>query len=172
LTALEHRLRSNRLYAPCACTVFWAAPGGDWVHKGDRLFTLVRSDPADLLVEALVPLRSISKIAQHYTAFVELPHSGELIEARVALIALDSERRPRAGFPRWAQEQQSLASVLLRPSQALPDDMIGVPLKVVFTRAPEITLTVANLRTRLRELAPEALAALGLSDRAMAREAL
>jgi mannuronan synthase len=172
LTALEHRLASNRLYAPCVCTVFWAAPGGDWVHKGDRLFTLVRSAPGDLLVEALVPLRSIDKIAQHYTAFVELPHSGELIEARVALIALDSERQPRAGFPRWAQEQQSLASVLLRPSQALPEDMIGVPVQVVFSRAPEITLTVANLKTRLRELAPEALAALGLSDRAMAREAL
>jgi multidrug efflux pump subunit AcrA (membrane-fusion protein) len=170
LTALEHRLASNRLYASCACTVFWAAPEGDWVQKGDRLFTLVRTGPSDLLVEALVPLRAVAGIRQHDTGFIELPHSGELIEARVALIALDSERQPRAGFPRWAQEDQNLASVLLRPSRALPRDMIGDPVHVIFSRAPEVTQLAFRLKTRLAELAPTALAALGLSGRAVARE--
>ena len=170
VVALEHRLASNRLYAPCACTVFWAAPAGDWVGKGDRLFTLVRAGPSDLLVEALVPLRAVAGIGQHYTGFIELPHSGELIEARVALIALDSERQPRAGFPRWAQEDRSLASVLLTPSRTLPSDMIGVPVHVVFSRAPSVTQITARLKTRLGDLAPTLLAALGLSGRAAARE--
>jgi mannuronan synthase len=168
--ALEHRLASNRLYAPCACTVFWAAPAGDWVRKSDRLLTLVRTGPSDLLVEALVPLRAAAGIRQHYTGFIELPHSGELIEARVALIALDSERQPRAGFPRWAQEERSLASVLLTPSRTLPSDMIGVPVHVIFSRAPSVTQITARLKTRLGDLAPTVLAALGLSGPAVARE--
>jgi mannuronan synthase len=170
LVALEHRLASNRLYASCACTVFWAAPEGDWVQKGDRLFTLVRTGPSDLLVEALVPLRAVAGIRQHDTGFIELPHSGELIEARVALIALDSERQPRAGFPRWAQEDQSLASVLLRPSRALARDMIGDPVHVIFSRAPEVTQLAFHFKTRLGDLVPTALAALGLTGPAVARE--
>jgi hypothetical protein len=170
LVALQHRRAGNRLYASCECTVFWAVPAGDWVRKGDRLFTLVRTGPSDLLVEALVPLRAVGRIRQHDIGFIELPDSGELIEARVALIALDSERQPRAGFPRWAQEDQSLASVLLTPSRALPEDMIGVPVQVIFSRAPEITQFTAHLKTRLGDLAPMMLAALGLSGRASARE--
>lgn len=170
LVALEHRMESNRLYASCECLVFWAAPAGDWVRRGDRLFTLIRAGPSDLLVEALVPLRAATSIRQHDMAFIELPRTGELIEARVALLALDAERQPRAGLPRWAREDQSLASVLLRPSQALPSDMIGVPVEVVFSRVPEVTLSVANLRRRLGDLAPTVLAALGLSGRAIARE--
>lgn len=158
------------MYASCECTVFWAAPAGDWVRKGDRLFTLVRTAPSDLLVEALVPLRAVPGIRQHDTGFIELPHSGELIEARVTLIALDSERQPRAGFPRWAQEEQSLASVLLRPSRTLPSDMIGVPVHVIFSRAPEVTQLTARLKTHLGSLAPTVLAALGLTGRAIARE--
>jgi hypothetical protein len=170
VTALEHRLENNRLYAACECLVFRAAPAGEWVNKGDPLFTLVRAGPSDLLVEALVPLWSVAGIRQHDTAFVELPHSGELIEARVALISLDSERSPRAGFPRWAQQDQGMASVLLSPSRALPSDMIGVPVTVIFSRVPEVTLLTADLKTRLRDLAPTVLAALGLSGRAIARE--
>jgi hypothetical protein len=170
LAALEHRVAGNRLHASCACTVFWAAPPGDWVRKGDRLFTLVRTRSSDLLVEALVPLRAVAAIRQHDTGFIELPHSGQLIEARVALIALDSERQPRAGFPRWAQEDQSLASVLLRPSRNLPSDMIGVPVHVIFSRAPEVTQLAFRLRTHFGDLTPTVLAALGLTGRAVARE--
>ncbi len=170
LTALEHRLASNRLHSSCACAVFWAAPAGDWVRKGDRLFTLVRTGPSDLLVEALVPLRAVAGIRQHDAGFIGLPHSDQLIEARVVLIALDPERQPRAGFPRWAQEDQSLASVLLRPSRALPSDMIGAPVHVIFSRAPEVTQLAFRLRTRLGDLAPTVLAALGLTGRAVARE--
>ena len=48
--------------------------------------------------------------------------------------------------------------------------MIGVPIGVVFSRAPGVTLMLANLRLRLGDLAPSALAALGLSGRALARE--
>jgi mannuronan synthase len=170
LVALEHRIEGNRLYASCDCLVFWAVPAGDWVQRGDRLFTLIRAGPSDLLVEALVPLSAITSIRQHDMAFIELPRTGELIEARVALLALDAERQPRAGLPRSAREDQSLASVLLRPSQALPSDMIGVPVEVVFSRMPEITLLAANLRRRVGDLAPKVLAALGLSGRAIARE--
>ena len=170
LTALEHRLESNRLYAPCDCMLFWSAPAGDWVQKGDRLFTLVGTGPSDLLVEALVPLRAVSKIRLHDMAFIELPQTGELIEARVALIALEAERHSRAGFPPSAREDRSVASILLSPSRALPSDMIGVPVGVVFSRAPGVTLMIANLKLRLGDLAPAMLAALGLSGRAVARE--
>ena len=170
LTALEHRLESNRLYAPCDCMLFWSAPAGDWVKKGDRLFTLVGTGPSDLLVEALVPLRAVSRIRLHDMAFIELPQTGELIEARVALIALEAERHSRAGFPHWAREDRSVASILLSPSRALPSDMIGVPVGVVFSRAPGVTLMIANLKLRLGDLAPAMLAALGLSGRAVARE--
>jgi hypothetical protein len=150
--------------------LFWATPAGDWVRKGDRLFTLVGTEPSDLLVEALVPLRAAAKIGQDDTAFIELPHSGELIEARVVLIALDSERQPRAGFPHRAREDQSLVSVLLSPSRALPSDMIGVPVGVVFSRAPGVTLMIANLKMRLGDFGPTILTALGLRRRAVAKE--
>jgi hypothetical protein len=134
------------------------------------LFTLVRAGASDLLVEALVTLHAAAGIRQYHTAFIELPHSGELIEARVAMIALDAERGPRAGFPQRTREDRSLASVLLSPSEPLPADMIGVPVHVVFSRAPEVTLMTASLRMRLGELGPKVAAALGLSGRAAAQE--
>jgi hypothetical protein len=48
--------------------------------------------------------------------------------------------------------------------------MISVPVTVIFSRVPEVTLLTADLKTRLRDLAPTVLAALGLSGRAIARE--
>jgi mannuronan synthase len=166
VTALEHRAITNRLYASCDCAVFWVAPAGDWVRKGDLLFTLVRTGPADLMVEALLPVPAVGDLRQHQLAFIELADSQELVEARIALIALDSSRQPRAGFPRWAQQDQTMASVLLSPSRALPSDMIGTPIKVIFPRAPEITMAAASLRLRLGEV----MATLGLSGGARARE--
>jgi hypothetical protein len=48
--------------------------------------------------------------------------------------------------------------------------MIGVPVHVIFSRAPSVTLMTARLTTRLGDLAPTVLAALGLGGRAVARE--
>jgi hypothetical protein len=127
---------------------------------------LVRTGPADLMVEALLPVPAVGDLRQHQLAFIELADSQELVEARIALIALDSSRQPRAGFPRWAQQDQTMASVLLSPSRALPSDMIGTPIKVIFPRAPEITMAAASLRLRLGEV----MATLGLSGGARARE--
>lgn len=158
---MEHRIEANRLYAPCPCSVYWAVSAGEWVRKGDLLFTLIRTGASDLLVEALVPLRSIDRIHQHQVAFIDLPNSDQLIEARVARITLDSLRQPRAGFPRWMQQDESLASVLLRPSRPLASDGIGRPVRVVFSDLPAVTIGAAHLRSQLAQLGPAAMRALG-----------
>ena len=48
--------------------------------------------------------------------------------------------------------------------------MIGVPVHVIFSRAPEVTQLAFRIRTHLGDLTPTVLAALGLSGRAVARE--
>ncbi|HZA66849.1 MAG TPA: hypothetical protein VE592_07855 [Geminicoccaceae bacterium] len=69
-------------------------------------------------------------------------------------------RELRSGCSHPRPRGPSLASILLSPSRALPGDLIGVPVGVMFSRAVGVTLMVANLKMRLGDLAPAALAAL------------
>ena len=149
LNALEHRLRANSLYTPCACTVLWAVPTGEWVKRGELLFTLVRTTRDDLLVEALVPMRSIDRIRPGQTAFVALPDTTGLIEAEVTHVTLDPLRRPRAGLPGWLRKDKGLASVLLRPNHSFASNLLGRPMQVVFSDFPAVTIAAADFRTKL-----------------------
>ncbi|MDH3658500.1 MAG: HlyD family efflux transporter periplasmic adaptor subunit [Alphaproteobacteria bacterium] len=155
LSSLELRSQANHLYSPCACTVLWAVPAGGWVEKGDLLVTLVRTDGGDLLIEALVPLRSIDRIQQGQVAFIELPDSPRLIEARVEHITMDPLRQPRAGLPAWLRQDKSLASVLLRPSRPFSGELMGRPMQVIFSDWPAITIAAAELRVQLAAWAAE-----------------
>lgn len=149
LNALEHRLRANSLYAPCACTVLWAVPTGEWVKRGELLFTLVRTESGDLLVEALVPMHSIDRIDPGQVAFIALPDTSELIEAEVTHVTLDPLRQPRAGLPAWLRKDRGQASVLLRPNHPLASNLLGRPMQVVFSDFPAVTIAAADLRTKL-----------------------
>ncbi|MGI9450768.1 MAG: HlyD family efflux transporter periplasmic adaptor subunit [Geminicoccaceae bacterium] len=149
LNALELRARANHLYAPCACTVLWTASAGEWVDKGDLLVTLIRTESDDLLIEALVPLRSIDRIQPDQVAFIALPDDPELIEARVEHVTMDPLRRPRAGLPAWLRQDKGLASVLLRPGRPFSDDLIGRPLEVIFSDLPAVTIAAAQVRAEL-----------------------
>ena len=151
LNALELRARANHLYAPCACTVLWTVLAGEWVDKGDLLVTLIRTESDDLMIEALVPLRSIDRIQPDQVAFIALPDDMQLIEARVERITLDPLRRPRAGLPDWIRQDQGLASVLLRPGRPFSSNLIGRPLEVVFSDWPAITVAAAEFRARLAQ---------------------
>lgn len=151
MNALELRARANHLYAPCACTVLWAVPAGEWVDKGDLLVTLIRTASDDLLIEALVPLRSIDRIQPDQVAFIALPDDAQLIEAQVAHVTLDPLHRPRAGLPAWLRQDKGLASVLLRPSRPFTGDLIGRPIQVIFSDLPAITIAAAELRAQLAE---------------------
>ena len=149
LNALEQRLRANSLYAPCDCTVLWAVPTGEWVEKGELLFTLIRTASGDLLVEALVPMRSIDRVSPGQVAFIALPDTTELIEADVTHVTLDPLRRPRAGLPGWLRKDKGLASVLLRPNHRFASNLIGRPMQVIFSDFPAVTIAAADLRTKL-----------------------
>ncbi|USZ48752.1 HlyD family efflux transporter periplasmic adaptor subunit [Halomonas sp. DN3] len=136
--ALRTRQSQNTLYSPCDCRVAWAlsSAGGTFVDKGDRLMTLVRTTPGDVMVEALVHMRDIHRIHAGQDAFISLPGSHQTIPAKVRSLALDVERQPRAGFPEWVRQQQNIASVLVVPQQPLPTDRIGTPVDVRFSDAP------------------------------------
>jgi hypothetical protein len=151
LNALEHRGRANTLYAPCACTVLWAAPAGGWIEEGELLFTLIRTASDELLIEALVPLRSIDRIQPDQAAFISLPDTPQLIEAQVERITMDPLRQPRAGLPNWLRQDKSLASVLLRPSHPFTSGQIGRPMQVIFSDLPAVTVAAAHLRAELAE---------------------
>ncbi|MEZ5826097.1 MAG: PilZ domain-containing protein [Geminicoccaceae bacterium] len=144
LAALEHRERANRLFSPCACEISWSVPEGEWVEKGERIFSLIRTDPQMMSVIALVHMSDIDEIEPHDEAYVELPQTGELVAARVLAVRLDPDRGPRAGFPAWVAQDQSLASVELVPSQPLPSHLVGVPMKVYFTSWPTLTRFVGG----------------------------
>ena len=136
LAALEHRERANHLVSPCECEIAWSVPEGEWVKAGERVFSLIRTDPQLMSIVALVHMSEIGEIQPHDEAYVELPQTGELVAARVLAVRLDPDRGPRAGFPAWVAQDQSLASVELVPSRPLPVQLVGVPMNVYFTSWP------------------------------------
>ena len=138
VAALEQRSAANELHSPCGCEIVWAVSDGEWVEKGERVFSLIRADSNALSVEALVHMSDIQEIRPHDEVYIELPHTGELIAGRVLAIRLDPDRGPRAGFPPWVAQDQSLASVEIVPSQAIPTSQLGVPLRVLFTSWPNL----------------------------------
>ncbi|GAB2797058.1 hypothetical protein GCM10027040_24570 [Halomonas shantousis] len=138
IDALEARMASNTIYSPCECLVAWAlsSGGGTYINESDRIMTLIRTGPNDVMVEALVHMDKIGDIEPHQRAYIALPNASEPIAARVRSVALDVERQPRAGFPEWVRQQQNVASVLLVPEEPLPATMVGVPVDVRFSEAP------------------------------------
>ena len=139
LAALRYRETANKLYANCNCEVFWSVPEGEWVEKGELVFSLVSTEEDDLTIEALVHMKNIHRIEPLDEAYLVMPQTGELIAARVLAVRLDPDRGPRAGFPSWVARDESLASVELVPSEPLPTHLIGVPTKVIFSAWPGLT---------------------------------
>ena len=138
ITALEARQSSNEIFSPCNCLVAWALSSADgtYVNESERVMTLIRTEKDDILVEALVHMDDIARIEPNQTAYVALPNASAPIRARVRNVALDIERQPRAGFPKWVRQQQNVASVLLVPEEELPAESVGKPVDVRFTEAP------------------------------------
>ncbi|TFH85897.1 HlyD family efflux transporter periplasmic adaptor subunit [Billgrantia azerbaijanica] len=143
VTALEARQASNEIYSPCDCLVAWALSSSDgtYINEGERIMTLIRTGEDDVMVEALVHMDDIGRIEPDQQAYIALPNASEPIRARVRNVALDVERQPRAGFPRWVRQQQNVASVLLVPEKDLPADSVGQPVDVRFTEAPLLGAT-------------------------------
>ncbi|MHB0774504.1 HlyD family efflux transporter periplasmic adaptor subunit [Halomonas sp. WWR20] len=144
IDALEARMASNTIYSPCDCLVAWAlsSGGGTYINESDRIMTLIRTGPDEVMVEALVHMDKIGDIEPHQLAYIALPNASEPIAARVRSVALDVERQPRAGFPEWVRQQQNVASVLLVPEEPLPASAVGVPVDVRFSEAPVLDETV------------------------------
>lgn len=143
ITALEARQASNDIYSPCDCLVAWAMSSADgtYINESERIMTLVRTGQDDVLVEALVHMDDIARIEPNQQAYIALPNSAEPIRARVRNVALDVERQPRAGFPKWVRQQQNVASVLLVPERDLPPQSVGQPVDVRFSEAPLLGAT-------------------------------
>ncbi|MDN3520250.1 PilZ domain-containing protein [Halomonas ramblicola] len=143
ITALEARQASNDIYSPCDCLVAWAMSSADgtYINESERIMTLVRAGQDDVLVEALVHMDDIARIEPNQQAYIALPNSAEPIRARVRNVALDVERQPRAGFPKWVRQQQNVASVLLVPERDLPPQSVGQPVDVRFSEAPLLGAT-------------------------------
>ncbi|MEC9483308.1 MAG: alginate biosynthesis protein Alg44 [Halomonas sp.] len=143
IDALEARVAANTIYSPCDCQVAWAlsSAGGTWINESERIMTLLRTGPNDIMAEALVHMSDIARIEPHQKAYIALPNASEPIEATVRTIALDVESQPRAGFPKWVRQQQNVASVLLVPEEPLPASAVGVPVDVRFSEVPLVDAT-------------------------------
>ncbi|MFC3283153.1 PilZ domain-containing protein [Litchfieldella rifensis] len=143
ISALESRMAMNDITSPCDCLVAWALSSADgtYINESERIMTLIRTHEDDVLVEALVHMRDIARIEPDQMAYIALPHASEPIRAKVRSVALDVERQPRAGFPRWVRQQQNVASVLLVPETTLPAEAVGQPVDVRFTEAPLLGAT-------------------------------
>ncbi|TDX32958.1 HlyD family secretion protein [Modicisalibacter xianhensis] len=143
IDALEARVAANTIYSPCDCQVAWAlsSAGGTWINESERIMTLLRTGPNDVMAEALVHMSDIARIEPHQKAYIALPNASEPIEATVRTIALDVESQPRAGFPKWVRQQQNVASVLLVPEEPLPASAVGVPVDVRFSEVPLVDAT-------------------------------
>ena len=150
LAALEVRTAANSLVSPCDCTVTWSAGDGAWVRTGEPVFTLVRTRPRDVQVEALVPLRSVERIRDHGQAFVRLSGSDSLTSARITLVAVNGEHQPRAGFPEWAAQRPDLARIRLSPTTTIPADAVGRPAEVFFSNTPGLTRILSHASDSLR----------------------
>lgn len=144
IDALESRVSTNTIYSPCDCQVAWALSSADgtYINQGERIMTLLRTGPNDIMAEALVHMDDIRNIEPHQKAYIALPNASEPIEATVRTVALDIESQPRAGFPKWVRQQQNMASVLLVPEKPLPASAVGVPVDVRFSEAPVLDSAV------------------------------
>lgn len=138
IDALEARMSAYTIYSPCDCLVAWAlsSAGGTYINESERIMTLIKTGPNDIMVEALVHMSDIDNIEPHQLAYIALPNASEPIAARVRTVSLDVERQPRAGFPKWVRQQQNVASVLLVPEEPLPATAVGLPVDVRFSEAP------------------------------------
>ncbi|WP_458525521.1 PilZ domain-containing protein [Onishia taeanensis] len=143
ITALESRQSKNDIFSPCHCLVAWALSSADgtYINESERIMTLIRTGEDDIMVEALVHMSDIDRIAPNQQAYISLPNVSGPISARVRSVALDIERQPRAGFPSWVRQQQNVASVLLVPETPLPATRVGTPVDVRFTEAPVLGAT-------------------------------
>ena len=143
VSALKARASMNEIYSPCDCVVAWAlgSAGGTYIEEGDRIMTLIKTDDEDVMVEALVHMSDISRIAPHQQAYIALGNTSKPLRARVRSVALDIERQPRAGFPEWVRQQQNVASVLLVPETPLPAEMVGQPVDVRFSENAMLSAT-------------------------------
>lgn len=143
IDALEARMSTNDIYSPCNCLVAWAlsSAGGTYINESERIMTLIKTGQNDVMVEALVHMSDIGNIEPHQQAYIALPNASEPIAAKVRTVALDVERQPRAGFPKWVRQQQNVASVLLVPEEPLPASAVGVPVDVRFSEAPMLDET-------------------------------
>jgi len=83
-------------------------------------------------VEALVHLSEISAIEPNERAEVIMPTTGETKTARVTAIQLESQNIERAGFPEWARQDMSHASVILTMEDPIPAGLVGHPVEVRF----------------------------------------
>ncbi|GGX95216.1 hypothetical protein GCM10007160_23460 [Litchfieldella qijiaojingensis] len=141
ITALEARMAMNDITSPCNCLVAWALSSADgtYINESERIMTLIRTEEDDVLVEALVHMSDIARIEPDQIAYIALPYASEPIQAQVRNVALDIERQPRAGFPRWVRQQENVASVLLEPETPLPAESVGQPVDVRFAEAPMLS---------------------------------
>lgn len=142
ISALQARMSMNEITSPCDCLVAWALSSADgtYINESERIMTLIRTEEEDdILVEALVHMSDIPRIEPEQTAYVTLPNTSEPVRAKVRNVALDIERQPRAGFPKWVRQQQNMASVLLVPEAELPPEAVGQPVDVRFAEAPLIS---------------------------------
>jgi multidrug resistance efflux pump len=132
--ALRARKVAGTIYAPCDCVVYSirSGVGGYWVQKGELIARLIRNDPKDVKVEALVHLNKISGIEPNERAEVVLPTTGETRPARVVSIQLEGEKSERAGFPEWARQDMSHGTVILAMEEPLPATLVGHPIDVRF----------------------------------------
>ncbi|EPC01326.1 hypothetical protein L861_12185 [Litchfieldella anticariensis FP35 = DSM 16096] len=143
VSALKARMSMNEIASPCDCLVAWAlsSASGTYINESERIMTLIRTEEDDVLVEALVHMRDIARIEPDQTAYIALPYASEPIRAQVRNVALDIERQPRAGFPRWVRQQENVASVLLVPETPLPAESVGQPVDVRFAETPMLSAT-------------------------------
>ena len=145
LKSLELRAADLTQYSPCDCVVAWSEENGAWLLDGEPILTLAKIGTDYLKVEALVHLDYAKEFEVGQPAFVRLSATSRLIPAEIEDILLDSQDRPRVGFPPWLRKDHSLGSVILRIDEDLSPELIGSPVDVLVTDRPPLMQSLKDL---------------------------
>jgi alginate biosynthesis protein Alg44 len=134
LQALALRQTALTVYAPCQCRVYWAVAAGRPVAPGDRILTLVKSAPQDVLIEARIAPDLADAVHIGQQAQVTLADRPDPLAARVESLGYDAQVDPRIGLPRQQESTEGDVTVFLRLLAPPTDLQPGTPAKVVIEK--------------------------------------
>jgi multidrug resistance efflux pump len=133
IKTLQRKLEASTIRSPCDCVVFkvFHYPG-EWVDRGDLLYSLRNPDGSKALVEALVQQEEAAYLLVGAQADVLLTDRREMIQGTIKEINRMGPNKKMDGVSDFYMPEKKYASVIIEMDDAQGDIKTGTPARVWF----------------------------------------